>query len=127
MGRALSIDLRKRVLKASAGGLSARKCAERFGVAASTAIRWIERASKGETGPHKMGGARVSRLDAHVDFIVAMIEDQKDITLDEMVVRLAGERDVTIGRSMLNKWLHSRGFTYKKRPRMQWSRSVRTS
>lgn len=74
-----------------------------------------------------MGGARTSRLDAHSDFIVAMIEAQKDITLDEMVVRLADERNVAIGRSMLNKWLHSRGFTYKKRPRMHWSRSARTS
>ncbi len=124
MGRALSSDLRERVLKASEGGLSARKCAERFGVAASTAIRWIDRAAKGETEPRKPA-KRVSRLDAHTAFIVAMIEAQKDITLDEMVVRLADERDMGIGRSMLSKWLRSRGFTYKKRPHMHWSRSAR--
>lgn len=124
MGRALSCDLRERVLKASQGGLSARKCAERFGVAASTAIRWIDRAAQGETTPRKPA-RRVSRLDAHAGFIDTMIEDQKDITLDEMVVRLAGERDVGIGRSMLSKWLRSRGFTYKKRPHMHWSKSVR--
>ena len=124
MGRALSGDLRDRVLKASEAGLSARKCAERFGVAASTAIRWIDRATKGETTPRKPA-RRVSRLDAHAGFIDTMIEDQKDITLDEMVVRLAGERDVGIGRSMLSKWLRSRGFTYKKRPHMHWSKSAR--
>jgi transposase len=124
MGRALSSDLRERVLKASEGGVSARKCAERFGVAASTAIRWIDRATKGETEPRKPA-KRVSRLDAHTAFIVAMIEAQKDVTLDEMVVRLADERDVGIGRSMLSKWLRSRGFTYKKRPHMHWSRSAR--
>ena len=125
MGRALSIDLRERVLKASQGGLSARKCAERFGVAASTAIRWIDRAAKGETTP-RTSARRVSRLWAHADFIDAMIERRKDITLDKMVSRLAGERDVKIGRSMLSTWLRSRGFTYKKRPRMHWSRNVRT-
>lgn len=114
MGGPVSSDLRMRVLKASECGLSARKCADRFGIAASTAIRWIDRASKSETGPRQMGGTRTSRLDAHSDFVVAMIEAQKDITLDEMVVRLADERNVAIGRSMLNKWLHSRGFTYKK-------------
>lgn len=124
MGRALSSDLRERVLKASEGGLSARKCAERFGVAASTAIRWVDRAARGETEPRKPA-KRASRLDAHAAFIVAMIEDHKDITLDEMVVRLADERDVGIGRSMLSKWLRSRGFTYKKRPHMHWSRSAR--
>ncbi|CTQ62466.1 Transposase [Roseibium album] len=32
-----------------------------------------------------------------------------------MVVRLAEERDIKIGRSMLSKWLRSRGFTYKKK------------
>ena len=126
MGRALSSDLRDRVLKASVNGLSARKCAERFGVAASTAIRWIDRAAKGETGPRRRAG-RASRLDPHTVFIETMIEDQKDITLDEMVIRLANERDVKIGRSMVSKWLRSRGFTYKKRPHMHWSRNALTS
>lgn len=124
MGRSLSSDLRERVLKASAAGLSARKCALRFGVAASTAIRWIGRAAKGETAPRKPA-RRPSRLDAHETFIVAMIEAQRDITLDEMVIRLADERDVGIGRSMLSKWLRSHGFTYKKRPRMHWNRNAR--
>ena len=126
MGRALSLDLRERVLTASEGGLSARKCAARFGVAASTAIRWVDRAAKGETEPRKPA-KRASRLDAHAAFIDTMIEDHKDITLDEMVVRLADERDVDIGRSMLSKWLRSRGFTYKKRPHMHWSKSARAS
>lgn len=124
MGRALSIDLRERVLRASSGGLSARKCAERFGVAASTAIRWIERAAKGETQPRPRA-TRSSRLWPHVGFIDAMIEQHKDITLDEMVGRLATERDMKIGRSALSAWLRSRGFTYKKRPHTHWSRSVR--
>lgn len=124
MGRSLSLDLRDRVLKASNGGLSARKYADRFGVAASTAIRWINRAAKGEVEPRKPS-RRASRLDAQAVFIDAMIEDQKDITLDEMVVRLADGRDVAIGRSMLSKWLRSRGYTYKKRPHMHWSKSAR--
>lgn len=47
MGRQLSRDLRDRVLNASGDGLPARKRAERFGVAASIAIRWIDRAAKG--------------------------------------------------------------------------------
>lgn len=126
MGRALSSDLRERVLKASREGFSARQAAVRFGVAASTAIRWIARARQGETGPRKTGRKTASRLDIHEAFIVAMMEEKKDITLDEMVVRLAGERGLKIGRSMLSKWLRSRGFTYKKRPRMHWSRSVPT-
>ncbi len=37
----------------------------------------------------------------HADFIDAMIENRKDITLDEMAIRLADERDVKMGRSAL--------------------------
>ena len=40
MARALSIDLRRRVIAAIVGGLSCRQAAERFGVSPSTAIRW---------------------------------------------------------------------------------------
>ena len=40
MARALSVDLRRRVVSAIASGLSCRAAAERFGVSASSAIRW---------------------------------------------------------------------------------------
>jgi transposase len=51
MGQALIDDLRIRVLKASASGMSARQTAARFGVGISTAIRWITRAKEGELTP----------------------------------------------------------------------------
>jgi hypothetical protein len=49
MGRALSDDLRTRVLQASSEGLSARQAAAGFRVGISTAIRRIARAGLGET------------------------------------------------------------------------------
>ena len=51
-----------------------------------------------------------------------MIEEEKDITLNEMVLRLHEERAVSIGRSALDVWLRKRGWTFKKRPHMHWSR-----
>jgi transposase len=127
MGRALSIDLRERVLKAWRGGFSARGAAERFGVSASTAIRWVERARQGETQPRKTGRKHASALDAHEAFIVGLIEAQKDITLNEMVARLHDERSILVSRSGLNVWLRKHGFTYKKSPHTHWSRTVLTS
>jgi transposase len=126
MGRALSSDLRVRVLRASREGFSGRSAAARFGVAASTAIRWIARAKAGELEARRTGRRRGSSLDTHEGFIFGMIEEQKDITLDEMVARLAGECGVRIGRSALNNWLRGRGFTYKKRPHTHWSRNAPT-
>lgn len=102
MARALGEDLRSRVLKASDDGASARSAAARFGVAVSSAIRWIARAKIGELAPRAQGRRRGSRLDEHSDFIVGIIEDSKDITLNEMVDRLEAERSMRIGRSALS-------------------------
>ncbi|BCB19119.1 transposase [Bosea sp. ANAM02] len=127
MARALSDDLRGRVLQASTDGASARQAAVRFGVGISTAIRWIARARLGETTARIQGRRRTSRLDAHEAFIVGLIEERRDITLNEMMARLSGERSVVIGHSALSAWLCGRGWTFKKRPPMHWSRSGPTS
>lgn len=127
MARALSDDLRSRVLQASSDGLSARQAASRFGIGISTAIRWIGRAKLGERSARAQGWRRGSCLDPHESFVVEMIEAQKDITLNEMVLRLANEVGLQIGRSALSIWLGRRGWTFKKRPPMHWSRSGQTS
>ena len=86
MGRALSSDLRERVLNASQEDYSAWQAAARFGVSATSSIRWIARAGQGETRPRKPGRESTSRL--------------------------AEDRDMKIGRSMLSKWLRAHGFSY---------------
>src|SRR4051812_1943431 len=110
MARALSDDLRVRVLKASTGGLSARQAAVRFGVGISTAIRWIARARQGERTARPQGRRRVSSLDAHEAFIVGLIEERRDVTLHEMAARLLAERAVVIRRSALSAWLRGQGW-----------------
>lgn len=124
MGRALSKDLRIRLVDACETGLSARQAALRFGVSASTAIRWIARAKAGELEARPMGNNRGSRLDVVGQVIFDMIEDKKDITLDEMVVRLAEICRIKIGRSALSNWLRGQGYTFKKRPHTHWSKSA---
>ena len=52
-------------------------------------------------------------LDAHEAFVVGLIEDRKDVTLDEMVELLSVERQVKISRSALGAWLRGRGWTFK--------------
>jgi transposase len=94
----------------------------------STAIVWIRRArQEGERTAPRQGKPRGSRLDAHENVVVEMIETAKDITLDEMVARLRAERGLAIGRSALSVWPRGRGWTVKKSPRTHWSRNARTS
>jgi transposase len=66
-------------------------------------------------------------VDAHEEFVVALIDDRKDVTLDEMVECLSVERQVKISRSALGAWLRGRGWTFKKRPHMHWSKTSQTS
>lgn len=124
MGRALSEDLRSRVLKASEAGMSARQAAARFGVGKSSAIRWIARAKIGERTPRPQGRQRASSLDAHEAFIVRLIDDRKDITLNEMVERLGNERSVRISRSAWARGLAATGGRSKS-PHTHWSRTAR--
>lgn len=73
----------------------------------------------------KQGQRSGSRLDAHEAFIIGL-NVEKDITLNEMVLRLSTDKPVSIGRSALDVWLRKRGWTFKKRPHMHWSRSEPT-
>ena len=64
MPKPLSIDLRERVLAAVAGGMSRRAAAERFGVAPSTAIKWVATWGPRFTSPNQ-GACDSMRLHAY--------------------------------------------------------------
>ena len=85
---AFSDDLRSRVLSASRDGMSKHFAAARLGIGASTAIVWIASARQGQITPSKQGCRSGSRVETQVDFIGTMIEAQKDITRNAMVLRL---------------------------------------
>src|SRR6478752_10829475 len=93
MARSYSQDLRDRVIEATESGTSARKAAARFEVAASTAIKWLERLrDSGERSARRQGRRPGSKLDPHGDVLLAAVE--ADSTLEELRRRLAEERGV---------------------------------
>jgi transposase len=128
MSKALSLDLRTRVLAAIAGGLSCRQAAERFGVSASSAIRWrAMQRRQGDARPKALGGDRRSgRIEAHAATILALVETKPDITLHEIQAALV-EQGVTVGIGTLWRFFARRRITFKKRLRMPPSRTVPTS
>ena len=73
MAKSLSLDLRRRVVDAIEQGLSCRQAAERFGVSASSAIRWLDRLKQqGDIAAKKQGGDRKSgRIEAEAAFLLA--------------------------------------------------------
>ena len=125
MSGAYSIDLRERVLDAVDAGSSARRAAARFGVGVATAIRWVRRwRETGERAARKQGHPIRSKLDAHEAYLLGLIEQTVDITLDEMRQRLAGERGMRAGYGTLWRFFERRGITVKKRRAMQANRNA---
>ena len=128
MADPLSLDLRERVLRAIAAGSSGRQAALRFGVSAASVSRWraLER-DQGDAKPKAMGGDRRShRIEAHADLIVALMEETKDMTLEELRVVLVG-RGLSFSYGALWRFFDRRGYTVKKRPRTRASKSGRMS
>ena len=128
MAKALSVDLRRRVVYAIVEGMSCRRAGERFGVSASSAIRWYQQyRTTGMVEPRTQGGDRRSgRIEAQADVILGLVAETPDITLAEMRASL-GNRGVRAGIGTLWRFLDRRNITRKKRPPMPRSKAALTS
>ena len=120
MAKSLSFDLRSRVLAAIAGGLSCRQAAARFGVSASSAIRWRARERlTGDVSPAPQGGNRRSdRIEAEASLILELVDATPDITLAEIrrAGRARGRRERQHGVALLRS---SGDHVQKDRPRLR--------
>jgi transposase len=76
MSKALSLDLRDRVSTAIEDGMTCRQAAARFGVSASSAIRWRSRVrAQGDVRPGPLGRDRRSgRVEGHAGLILRLVE-----------------------------------------------------
>lgn len=128
MSKALSVDLRERVVAAVAAGSSCRAAAARFGVSASSAIRWCAQARQvGSVAPGPLGGDRRSaRIEAHAALILDLLDRKSDITLVEIQTELA-KAGVPAGIGTIWRFFDRHRITRKKRRRMPPSRTARTS
>ena len=115
MPKSLSSDLRERVIEAVEAGASRREAAERFEISASAAIKWLQRwRDYGVCAPKPRGGSR-SVLEDYAERILALIDEQPDRTLDELLAVLQ-KRGIPGSRSALWRFLDRHGITFKKKP-----------
>jgi transposase len=128
MSKALSLDLRVRVLAAVQGGASHRKAAERFGVSAASVSRWRARErEQGDARPKALGGDRRSkRIEAHHEAVMAALGPEGDATIEE-VRRVLAELGLVFGFGTIQRFFARHGVTRKKRLRTPRSRIVPTS
>jgi transposase len=115
MTRPLSNDLRERVISAVAGGMSRRAAAARFGIAASTAIKWVDHWRKtASRRPRPQGGDKRShRIEAHREEILALVEERPDMTLAEIADHLDHAHGLGVAQSTVWRLLERHGVTFK--------------
>ncbi len=116
MGHCYGNDLRRRVVEAITGRLSARGAAARFRVAPATAIHWHRRwRETGSIEPDRQGQPPGSKLDAHEAFILALVAQTKAMTLAEIGEKLVASHGVRVCPSTVWHFFAKRGLTHKKR------------
>ena len=125
MSKALSLDLRVRVLAAIAAGMTHRAAGERFGVSAASVSRWRTRERKqGHARPKALGGDRRSHhIDAHKDVVLAALGPDRDGTIEETRQALAAH-GLVFGFGTLQRFFRRHKITRKKRPLTRASRTA---
>ena len=116
MALALSDDLRRRVVAAVEDGMSCRAVATRFGIAPSTAIKWLQQWRRtGSLQPQPRGGDKRShRLESHAPEILALVDATPDITLAEIVAHLQQQHGFAVAPSTVWRLLDRHGLSFKK-------------
>jgi len=108
--------------------MSSRAAGRVVGVSASTAVKWAQRRRvTGSVAASKMGGGKPVLLEAERDWIVARIEQKKDLTLHELLAELSNERGVVVCCDTLWRFLKRCGKTFKKRRSLPKNRIGPTS
>jgi transposase len=116
IGKAISSDLRERIVRGVEAGQSRRAMAARFEVAPSTAVRVEQRyRATGSIAPARQGRpAGSGKLGPHRRAIIAKVKARPDITMPDLAVWLETQHGVRVDPSNLSKLLCKEGFTYKK-------------
>ena len=118
MGKPCSLDLRERVVAAvEQEGMSRNQAAARFGVAPSSAIKWVARfRATGSAAPARMGGHKPRTLRGeHAEWLIARCREA-EFTISQLVDELAQARGLKVDRRSVWEFLHAEGLSFKKKP-----------
>ena len=128
MSKALSLDLRVRVLAAVQAGATHRQAGERFGVSAASVSRWRTRErEQGDARPKALGGDRRSkRIEACGEAVLSALGPDGDATIEE-VRRTLAARGLSFGFGTIQRFFARHAITRKKRPRTLPSKAALTS
>ena len=114
MPKPYSGDLRARVIEEVTTGASRREAAERYGISASVVVIWAQRFEKTGSVAAKPSGGSTSPLEDHAEFLLALIAERPDLTLDEVVLAME-KRRIAGSRSAVWRFFDRRNISFKKK------------
>jgi transposase len=107
--------MRERVIARVESGASRREAAEHYDVSPSTAVIWVKCFREtGRCAAKPRGGSR-SPLEEHAEFLLALIEEQPDLTLDEVVSAMRKHK-ISGSRTAVWRFFERHKITFKKKP-----------
>lgn len=106
-------DLRARVIGDVASGASRREAAEHYGISPSVVVIWAQRFEATGSVAAKPSGGSTSPLERHAEFLLGLIADKPDLTLDEIVAAM-GKRRIAGSRSGVWRFFDRRNISFKK-------------
>jgi transposase len=111
----ISMDLRRRIVRAVESGSSIRAAARRFAVSSSAAIKLMQRVrTTGSAAPDRYGGYRRPVLEPYRAELERMVAATPDLTLAELQRRLEQRCGIRAGLSTLHATLRRLGLRHKK-------------
>lgn len=113
MPKPYSMDLRARVIELIAAGASRREAAELYGISPSVVVIWVQRWEATGNIAAKPSGGSVSPLEDHAEFLLGLVTEQPDLTLEEIVAAMAKAR-IAGSRTAVWRFYERHGFSFKK-------------
>lgn len=102
-----------RVVAEIEDGASRREAAERYGLSPSVVVIWMQRFEATGSVAAKPSGGSTSPLEKHAKFLLALIAERPDMTLDEIVVVMR-KRRIAGSRSAVWRFFARRNISFKK-------------
>ena len=113
MPKPYSYDLRVRVIELIEAGSSRREAAELYGISPSVVVIWAQRWKQTGSLSAKPSGGSISSLEEHAEFLLGLIVEQPDLTLDEVVMAMS-KAGIVGSRTAVWRFYERHDISFKK-------------
>ena len=113
MPKPYSRDLRERAIELIEAGASRREVAELYGISPSVVVIWMQRWKATGSIAAKPSGGSVSPLEDHAEFLLGLVGERPDLTLNEIVAAMSKAR-IAGSRTAVWRFYERHDFSFKK-------------